>query len=785
MSSTIKHSVLCVLLCICCQMMAQNEADSLPFEKLLDSLKSLDQQRKTEEALLLGEQLMAEAFNEQSDYKLLEVNKVMFNVNMHAERYDLFRGNALTCLDLSYKTKDYESVITCASSVALTFFIRSEYDSARSYYYKAMEAARDYLPTRYPVTLSNMAFIHGLLDQREEELEYFMLSLKVVEAHPEYEGGVAASAMAYSGLGDYYRSIGEFEKAIENYEGKLRLGLENDIKRFVYEAHYGLGMTYADESYYDFEKSKLNFEKVTADKTEHFLSYSQRAALGLARLHMSEGNYDEALLLLKQAWAHYSTGSSSDNISIVQKELGDLYYRMGELAQSRKWIALAVSSSRETGVIARERNALKILYRLDSAQGRFKDAFYNYLRYTAINDSLSGEATQNRIKELQIKYDTEQTEKQNALLKTDLEVQELQSQRQRITLIFAALMSVLLIISTIIFYRGYRRKKRDHDIIASQKDELKQLSDFKDGLTSMVVHDMKNPINSIIGFSRGTPDEKKMKKINQSGYNILNLVTNMLDIQRFEETRVEVVTEPVEARSMVNGAANEVHLLLQAKSLRFDNMIPKGTVFNVERALLDRVLINLLTNAIKYSGLGTTISVKLGQISKGYQEIIVTDQGEGIVEEKLPYIFNKFWHKDARKSGLAPSTGLGLSFCKLAVEAHGGTIRAESELSQGTSMIFTLPLTIEDASDALVVEQVQNQTGESLTLAEFRILAEFLPELTSLEVYEVSAINKVISKLEEKGLNKGWLNALQTAVYQGDQSKYNEMLGEPADKEKI
>ncbi|GAB5527474.1 MAG: hypothetical protein Roseis2KO_53460 [Roseivirga sp.] len=782
MSSIIKHSMLVLLLFFSSQLNAQERGGSLPFQTLLDSLKSLDEQRKMEEAIQLGEQLMAEALREKSDYKLLEVNKAMFNVNMHAERYDLFRGNALTCLDLSYKTKDYESVITCATSVALTFFVSSEYDSARNYYHKAMEAARDYLPSKYPVALSNMAFIHGVLDQRDEELRYFMLALKVVEAHPEYEGAVAASAMAYSGLGDYYRSIGEFEKAIENYEGKLRLGLDNDLKRFVYEAHYGLGMTYADENYYDFEKSKLNFEKVTEDKTERFVTYSQRAALGLARLHMTEGNYNEALVLLKEAWAHYSQGSSSDNISIVQKELGDLYYRMGELALSRKWTTQAVSSSRERGVIARERNALKILYRLDSAQGRFKDAFYNYLRYTAINDSLSGEATQNRIKELQIKYDTEQTEKENALLQADLEVQELQSQRQQVTLIFASIISVLLVTSTLIFYRGYRRKKRDHDIIASQKDELKQLSDFKEGLTSMVVHDMKNPINSIIGFSRGTPDEKKMKKINQSGYNILNLVTNMLDIQRFEETRVEVVTEPVEARSMVNAAVNEVHLLLQAKSLRFENKVPKGTVFNVERALLDRVLINLLTNAIKYSGLGTTISVKLGQINKGYQEMIVTDQGEGIVEEKLPYIFNKFWHKDARKSGLAPSTGLGLSFCKLAVEAHGGTIRAESELSLGTSMIFTLPLTVEDAADTLMVEQLQDQLGESLSLAEFRILAEFLSELTSLEVYEVSAINKIISKLEEKGLNKRWLNALQAAVYQGDQSKYNEMLGEPADK---
>lgn len=775
-TSIVKYIACLLLFCLTFQVAAQDRSDSLRFVRLVDSVRSLDAQRKMDEALQLGEQLMEEATSENSAYKLIAIHEAMFNVNMHMERYDLFRGNALACFDLSKKTKDYESAITCATFAALTYFVNSDYDSARWYYQDAMETARDHFPKKYTIAIANMAFIYGVMDQRDEELKYFLLALQVTEAHPEYDGAVGVSAMAYSGLGDYYRSIGEFEKAIENYNGKLKLGKDNGYKEFEYEAHYGLGMTYADERYYDFEKSKHNFEIVAADNSKEAEAYKVKAVLGLARLYRTEGEYDTALGLFKEALSYYRDSPSSDYLSMVQGDLGDLYYKMGQLKEARKWTIQALAASKENGVIARERNALDVLYRLDSTEGRFRDAFYNFLRYTEIRDSLSSQETKDRISELQIQYETDQTNKQNQLLKADLNVQELRSQRQMGILIFSGVTSLLLIASTLIFYRGYKRKKRDHDIIASQKNELKQLSDFKEGLTSMVVHDMKNPINSIIGFSRGTPDEKKMKKINQSGYNILNLVTNMLDIQRFEEAKVEVQTEPVEGRSMVNQAINEVHLLLQAKSLRFDNQVSKGVIIDVERALLDRVMVNLLTNAIKYSPLGATITVKLGEAARGFQEMIVMDEGEGIPEEKLPYIFNKFWHKDARKSGLAPSTGLGLSFCKLAVEAHGGTIRASSEIGHGTSMIFTLPLTEKAASETSMAEPVPSESGEVLNESELHLLADFLPELTKLEVHEVSAINKLIQQLEESGLNKKWTGALQACVYQGDQAKYNELL---------
>lgn len=782
MSKVFKYGAFILLLAsikISVKAQTQLEKDSLRLQPMVDSTIVLIRANENKLAIKLAEEILDEATKADNHAYMIEAHRLLFFNKGRLKSKPEYRNHALICYDLSKQHGDYNSAIICANNVALTYFNKSEYDSAEIYYKIAMETARDFYPQKYPVAISNMAFINGALDRRDEELGYYLLSLKVAEEHPEYENTLRVSAMAYSGLGDYYRSIGEFENAIENYNGKLKLAEENDLIEVKYEALYGLGRVYAHDDYCDFKKSEATYLIVAQDTNYLLRAYKQRAVMGLAELYIKEKKYSQSQELLKSAREYYKSMGSSDYVSNAETLLGEVYYEMGNFSASREWILQSVVSSRKNGLISREKRALYILYRLDSMEGKYKNAFLNFQRFKQIDDSLNNVSTRNKLNELQVQYETEQTTLQNESLISSLSLEELKSQRKNTVIISVGAVSLLLVVSMVIVYRNYTRKKRDHDIIASQATELRQLSDFKEGLTSMVVHDMKNPINSIIGFSRGTPDEKKMKKINQSGYNILNLVTNMLDIQRFEETRVEVVTEAVEGYRLVAEAGNEVHLLLQAKSLRFKNELPKGVVLDVEKALLDRVMINLLTNAIKYSKLGSEITIFPGESKGGFQEIIVRDEGDGISKEKLPYVFNKFWHKDARKSGLAPSTGLGLSFCKLAIEAHGGTIRVESVLSEGTSMIFTVP--VSDQSVSVYVDTNQagdEQNAEALSTSESKTLKGFLPQLNRLEVHEVSAINKLINELEEKGLNQRWINALQASVYQGDQRKYDELIND-------
>jgi two-component system sensor histidine kinase VicK len=115
--------------------------------------------------------------------------------------------------------------------------------------------------------------------------------------------------------------------------------------------------------------------------------------------------------------------------------------------------------------------------------------------------------------------------------------------------------------------------------------------------------------------------------------------------------------------------------------------------------VLTRVLVNLLSNALKYTPSGKTITVSAKVTDEGVH-FAVTDEGPGIPKEYLHRIFDRFVQVEARKAGAPVGTGLGLTFCKLAVEAHGGRIWLESEVGKGTTVHFLLPFVANAASVA-------------------------------------------------------------------------------------
>ena len=649
-----------------------------------------------------------------------------------------------------------------------------------------METARDHFPKRLPIALANMAFIYGVMDDTEHELEYFLEAVEVVEANPDYYQVNGVKAMAYSALGDYYLRQEEFETAKKYFEQKLALAKTVNSKRLAYEAHGGLSTVYSSAALYDFERSKAHLDTVIAETDANFGHYRAQSQIRLGRLLRLEGRYEEAITNLKEARLFYVESQANDYLASAEKEMGEVYMATGQLAEARRWLQSSVGYARKNNLISRERNALKNLYKVDSMQGRYQSAFLNFLRMTQINDSLQSERSQNRINELQISYETEQKERENLALKSDLALKEAAEQRQFFLQIFITVVALVVIIIALILYRNYQRKKKDHDIIASQAEELKALSRFKEGLTGMVVHDMKDPINAIIGFSLGSPTEKKMKSINLSGHRILNLVNNMLDIQRFEEAKVELNAEVVSPAEIIKTVAQELQQSLQAKSLKIVNELPAGLTLRVDSSLLARIFTNLISNAVRYSDTGHDIVVKAGKSADGFMELSVIDFGAGIAPGELPHVFDKFWYKESGRSGISSSTGLGLAFCKLAVEAHGGEIRAESVLNKGTCVIFTMPLAQESVyASAEADSDTTKVETELLDVADLNILRPMLPALSGLKIHEVSAINKLIKELEAMGVNTRWTSDLQATVYQGDQKRYNLLLNQLAEGDMI
>lgn len=317
--------------------------------------------------------------------------------------------------------------------------------------------------------------------------------------------------------------------------------------------------------------------------------------------------------------------------------------------------------------------------------------------------------------------------------------------------------------------------------VSRTSEQLTSHDEFKAALTHLISHDLKNAMNAIMGLSRKR-DDKKMATVKTCGDLALSMISNMLDVQRFEEKQVSLRLRHHCIRETLVEAQSQVHFLFVMKNLELKIDIPEGVLVLIDKEMMTRVFVNLLVNAVKYSKVGTSVVVRVGNIVDGNGEaltqISVQDEGEGIAESKLPLIFDKYWQYDTKDIGKVASAGLGLVYCKHVLEAHNGHISVSSEQGVGTRFDMYVPYQEIMASSC----DSQNDTISilrdelSITQEQLELIREHGQKLYDLKVYEITKIREVINELSELNIKTTWTGELQMAVYQGNQQKYDELV---------
>jgi signal transduction histidine kinase len=224
--------------------------------------------------------------------------------------------------------------------------------------------------------------------------------------------------------------------------------------------------------------------------------------------------------------------------------------------------------------------------------------------------------------------------------------------------------------------------------------------------TQKVIHDLKNPLTAIKGFlamlhaSALTSDQREMVAgAKRSSARMLDLVTDMLDVARFEEGRLALRREPTDIGVLLHDCIDELRSLIDQECRHVSLIVPPAApTLLVDAGLLRRVMANLLSNAIKHTAPNTEIRIGGQPDGAGGLLLWVEDNGAGIPLEQQPALFERF-SAMARHSDKRNSTGLGLAFCKLAVEAHDGMISVRSAPGAGATFVVTLPASQEQAQE--------------------------------------------------------------------------------------
>lgn len=238
------------------------------------------------------------------------------------------------------------------------------------------------------------------------------------------------------------------------------------------------------------------------------------------------------------------------------------------------------------------------------------------------------------------------------------------------------------------------------DELQDNNIKLRKLDQLKDNLTHMIIHDLRNPLTAIYTSSQILEDVPDISKADQKKFSsticrnsqrMLTMINSLLDISKMEANQMSLNITECDVLNIANDVGKEMFSVMQHKQINYSVNCEDSSIMNCDGELLRRILSNIIGNAVKFSPKEKTITVNI--LRKPTTMLFeIFDEGLGVPTEYREIIFEKFGQVDSRSDGKMFSTGLGLTFCKMAVEAHGGKIGVKGDVDEGSVFWFELPL---------------------------------------------------------------------------------------------
>lgn len=250
---------------------------------------------------------------------------------------------------------------------------------------------------------------------------------------------------------------------------------------------------------------------------------------------------------------------------------------------------------------------------------------------------------------------------------------------------------------------GYILTLHDVTRLKETEQKLNELNQSKDRLFSIIAHDLKNPFFGLIGLSEilvqdydTTDDDYKKMLIND--INILSVTThqlldNLLDWSRQQTNQISFHPELFSLKDSLDVAVKSLNQIARSKGITIQNNLRRAVLVTADKYMIDTVLRNLLSNALKFSDEGSVITADLTLNQDGTCSLSISDQGVGMSAEALEKIFTPSEKQKTTGTKGEKGSGLGLILCKDFTEKNGGTLRAESTPGQGSTFTITLPVT--------------------------------------------------------------------------------------------
>ncbi|HXU75416.1 MAG TPA: ATP-binding protein, partial [Methylomirabilota bacterium] len=290
--------------------------------------------------------------------------------------------------------------------------------------------------------------------------------------------------------------------------------------------------------------------------------------------------------------------------------------------------------------------------------------------------------------------------------------------------------------------------ERNRKIIEENNRKLVELDAVKSRFFANISHELRTPLTLLLApleallrrFNLDQESRNLLGTMHSNGMRLLKLINDLLDLVRLESGRMEVKSEPLEVAEFIKGLASATRQVADGKRLRLETIVdPDLGVILADRDKLEKVLLNLVFNALKFTPAGGRVEIR-AQKETGEVVLTVADTGMGIAAANLPYVFDRFWQADGSSKRKFQGVGIGLSLVKELVEIQGGQVKVESVEGRGTTFTVRLPYQagkIAAETPPTVPEQVDAETDGTVTseewLANLYRRAELFPAVAPVQ----------------------------------------------------
>ena len=617
-------------------------------------------------------------------------------------------------LDKSFKIleelQDKTGIANYYNSIGDIYLQKRSFDIAIKYYNQSLEIFKT-IGNKIGIIrcYNSIGHTFNIREQYAKAMEYYIRSLNIAEKSGDKKG-----------IANCYINVANVLNAQENYKSAIQY-LDKSVK--IFEASgdkYNIGVCYNNiaANYIDqdslvqalkFLGKSLQIYKDLGDKKGQSACYTNMGIVsGKNKKHKKAINFFQSALSINESLRDKNRiAASLGNLTISYLELKDYD---AVIRTSERGLKIA----KEINAISLQRVFYENLSTTYASLQNYKLAYENYKLLKQTDDSLFNAEKHKQVLELEAKYSSEKKEIEISSLTKDNQLQAVQLEKNRNFQFFLVIISILVLILLLVFYRLYALKLNSSKLLAHKNEELefmnhtlsdseatlKELNATKDKFFTIIAHDIKNPLSAYRSVTKmltnsffELSEQQKLEYIRgiyKSSENLYELFQNLLQWSTSQAGSMKFKPQEIDLGILSFKAVAILQESADKKSLQVDMDVKTDTYAFGDINMVSTVLVNLVSNAIKYSKPTGTINIKASD-SGNFLKISVTDNGVGITKEDIEKLFRvEIDHKtigDSEEKG----TGIGLILCKEFVTKNGGTIWVESEYGKGATFNFTLP----------------------------------------------------------------------------------------------